>query len=105
MDVLARARAYRDAYSIRRRRGQLSLLDDLRERYVFDLPEPDGYDDELLDQIASDMLAHPSVHSVEVDHGVLSGGPYRFVVAYGRVAMLARVDVEPDGTLRLLTPE
>ena len=104
MDVLARARAYRDAYVIRRQRSDQTLVDLLHERYVFDYPESGGYDEEMIDDVAELMIGHPSVWSVEADYdGETSTG---YAIASGRMhRALVRVDVEPDGTLRLSLPE
>lgn len=106
MNVLARARAYRDGYMVRRMRQTPSLVEALNGRYNFGVAEPGEPIDVMVDDLAEFIGAHPDVISMEVDRGEMSIGHYGFVVARDhRDRLLARVDVAPDGALSLITPE
>lgn len=99
--LLQRARAYADMYRIRRQRHTPPLIEALNARYNFGVaePEPDESVDLMVDDLAETIGGHPDVVSMEVEHG----GTYGFVAAYSHSgALLARVDVDPDGTLTLI---
>lgn len=105
--LLQRARAYTDMYRIRRRRHTCQpLADQLREMLRLNTPGAtlNAYD--TLDRIGDVMRGHPDVVTVEVDSGILSGGNYGVAIAYNHSGnLLARVDVDPDGTLTLIPDE
>ena len=109
LDALSsRARAYRDMYRIRRQR-HTPLDAQLRQMLRLNIPGATIDPQDTLDRIADVMHGHPDCVSTEIDYGLIAGSVTRcdgFAVAYDHAGnLLARVDVDPDGTLTLIPDE
>ena len=102
MTLLQRARAYADMYRIRRQRHTPPLDTQLREMRRLNEPGATSDPQEALERIANVMHGHPDALRV----GVVHDGPHSYAIAYNHGGnLLARVDVDPDGTLTLIPDE